>query len=172
MINLKIKLYSKNEKSIQQFYKLLQHWSTSGKNIESNFQLFKTKKKRKKIAILKSPHVNKKAQEHFQIITYIATIHYFSWDVYKSLLFIKKIKNFMFSGLKIKIERKIYFKTEILLKKLKSINNNKAYKLFSFKQQQKLLIQTPSLQNKELLIETLQYLKNLDTYGIFMQKTK
>lgn len=172
MINCKIKLYSKTKESILQFIKLLQHSNTFVKQLKFNFHLSKVKKERKRIAILKSPHVNKKAQEHYQIIVYTATINYFSWETYKSIFFIKKIKNFMFSGLKLKIEKSIRSNKDILQKKLIDIRNKTPYEVFLYKQQQKLAIPTKPIQNTKLLIQTLQYLKNLDTYGFLVKKIK
>lgn len=170
MINCKIILYSKNKESILQFIQLLQNSTDLLKKMGSNFQLFKTKKKRNKIAILKSPHVNKKAQEHFQIIIYKASINYFSWEDLKSFFLIKKIKDLMFSGLKIKIERIISFKEKLQLKKIINFQKSNPYKLCSFKQQQKLQNPIKYRQNKKLLLSTLQYFKNLDNYGYLMQK--
>lgn len=170
MINCKIKLYSKNKQTILKFIELLQNANTSLKNMRLIFKISKAQKKRKKIAILKSPHVNKKAQEHFQIIIYSTTINYFSWETYKSILFIKRIKNLMFSGLKIKIEKNICSKKDASLKKLLNIHNKQPYTAFSYKQRQNKERTTKPIQNTKLLLETLQYFKNLDTYGFLMKK--
>merc|ERR1712157_596531 len=67
---------------------------------------FKRKKKRKNIiTILKSPHVNKKAQTQFQRVTYATIGKYFSWEKRKSIIYLKKFKDNLFPGLKLKIEK-------------------------------------------------------------------
>lgn len=165
MITCKIKLFSKTKETVLRFLKLLEQLNASLNFMKFSIQLNKIKKKRKKIAILKSPHVNKKAQEHYQIIIYKATINYFSWETYKSIIFIKKIKNLMFPGLKIKIEKTICSKRNLPIKKLIKASYSKTQKLFLLKQREKLSLFTKITKKSELLTETLHYLKYLDTYG-------
>ena len=67
--NRQIKLYSKNKNSLNRFLQLLGQISTEWKTL--TFVVKYIKKKKKKVTILKSPHVNKKAQTQFQTITYV-----------------------------------------------------------------------------------------------------
>nr|YP_009317736.1 ribosomal protein S10 [Navicula ramosissima]AOY40414.1 ribosomal protein S10 [Navicula ramosissima] len=77
MINYKlIKLYSKDKKSLKQFEEFLKKLNKKWKNINVNIKAKKRKKQR--ITLLKSPHVNKKAQTHFQSIIYSADIKMFT----------------------------------------------------------------------------------------------
>ena len=55
-----IKIYSKDKKSLEQFKTFLKNITKKWKSFTFNNK--NNKKKRKRITVLKSPHVNKKAQ--------------------------------------------------------------------------------------------------------------
>jgi len=55
------------------------------------------------VTVLKSPHINKTAQEQFEFRTYKKNILIYSSQPSIFLLLLKKIKNLSFSGLSIKI---------------------------------------------------------------------
>nr|WAK85012.1 ribosomal protein S10 [Amicula sp. isolate GU52X-4 cfCalB7] len=89
------------------------------KNKQINIYILKKilskKKKTKKFAILKSPHIYKSAQEQFEFKFFFKQIKCYSTTNFQFLLFLKKIS--IFSGVKIKI---------------KLINNTKKYKFQIF----------------------------------------
>jgi len=98
---------SKTKKSLSDFINFLNHIPINSHIIKKYF----TNKKRKKIlTILKSPHVNKTAQEQFQLNFFSNQITIYSSNIFQSLILLKKIKNNLFSDLKIKIRFPIYKK--------------------------------------------------------------
>lgn len=101
MTNYRIKIYSKKKSSLTHFLRLIKQFQNQ--QIISNFT--RKKKKRKKITILKSPHVNKKAQEQYQFVRYQNEFSYLTWNKKKSTIFIKKIKDNVFPDVKINIEQ-------------------------------------------------------------------
>jgi len=64
MKTFKITIFSRNQHSVNKFFSLFIN------NVDSNFTVikkhFQNKRAKKIITILKSPHVNKKAQEQFE----------------------------------------------------------------------------------------------------------
>jgi ribosomal protein S10 len=168
-----IKIYSKDKNSLKHFILLLQKINNKWKNL--SFVLKNIKKRRKKITVLKSPHVNKKAQTQFQAITYSTLIKYSSLETKKNYILFKKIKNHLFPDIKIKIEQtvlskntKTLVKNQFLPKKIYYYNNSTDTKNFKDKQKQKKRLlnwNTQSETAKRLLQKTLQYLKVLDSYG-------
>ena len=168
--NKTIKLYSKNKESLKQFKKLIENINKKWKNI--TFSVKAIKKKRKRITLLKSPHVNKTAQTQFQSIVYSSNIEYFSWDVKKNYIILKKIKNYMFPDIKIKIEQTVFDKktktfkqNSFLPKKMYYYQETKPF-LNKQKQKKKLLSLQEQIEKKKITLEkTLQFLKVLDNYG-------
>lgn len=168
--NKSIKLYSKDKKSLKRFIKLLKKISTKWKNLTFVFK--NIKKKRKKITILKSPHVNKKAQTQFQSLTYSTLIKYSSWEIKKSYILLKKIRNNLFPDVKIKIEQIVFVKStkpliknQFLPKKICYYNSTKTF-TSKQKEKQKLLTSNKQIKEKQILLKkTVQFLKVLDNYG-------
>lgn len=182
MTKYSIRLFSKDKKSFKPFLKIFKLKITNQQLI-LNFT--RKKKKRKKITILKSPHVYKKAQEHYQQITYSVFIKSFSWKNKKNNILLKKIKNHLFPNIKIKIKKLFYLDKKNLIQNYfltpKPIMENLTFK------PQKIDIPTQKLPKfyygyKHLyfyslkiknfaklqvihLKKTLTYLKSLDTYG-------
>jgi ribosomal protein S10 len=150
MTKYNLTIYSKNKNSINYFLQFLQN-SINKQNFQVIKKLLKKKKIQNKLSILKSPHVNKTAQEHFEYRNYSIKISCNSWDIKKYFFILKKIKNQLFPDIHIKIEIKTYFK-----KKKKSINLNKIL-LFI----QPLNIKKDPNQFSKILL----YLKALDYYG-------
>lgn len=164
-----ISITSKNKNSIKDFFLFL---NKIFKNFNIVTKYLKKKKKKKVLTILKSPHVNKTAQEQFEtrLFTSQITIYYSS----KSLLFIiflKKIKIYLFPDIKIKIKFTI---NKLLLKqtKLKSANpNNFKLNFFYNKLENKKLNYTKNYINKfynkkQTNLKQTQYLLQiLDIYG-------
>ena len=174
MTKYTIKLYAKNKKTIDNFLKFFKRSQNTIKNFPIALN-FKRKKKRKNIVtILKSPHVNKKAQTQFQRITYTTIGKYFSWGK-KSMVYLKKFKNNLFPGLKIKIEKtfcvknapRITFNNKILLiKKTTALP-------FSLKKKQILTFENRKAiidENQKWKKNILKNFKELDSYGFISRK--
>jgi ribosomal protein S10 len=101
MKHYNITIASKNKKSLDAFLFFF------GSNLELNFNLinkyFEKKKKRKILTILKSPHVNKKAQEQFESKVFSKQLTLYVPKHLQYLLFFKKIRT-IFTDIKIKIK--------------------------------------------------------------------
>ena len=82
-----ISLKSKNLKSLIFFFNVLKKF-----NINDNIKKLYTKKKIKRFTILKSPHVNKTAQQHFEYRLYLKKIYVKNFQIFKLLIILKKIK--------------------------------------------------------------------------------
>jgi hypothetical protein len=90
---------SKNEKSLNNaffFFKNL--------NFDLLQKIFFKKRKKQFFTLLKSPHVNKKAQEHFEYRTFFRQLTIYSPKNLKLLLSLRKINQNLFSDVKIKIK--------------------------------------------------------------------
>ena len=97
---LYFKIYSKDNQVLKKFLTFLSELNISPVLLKS----FANQKKRKFVTILKSPHINKTAQEQFEFRYYSKS---FIIDSIKPLTFffiIKKIKSLSFPGLKLKIK--------------------------------------------------------------------
>lgn len=101
MKHYQINIESKSKKHLENF---LLFFSKSLKNYNLINKLLSKKKKRKILTILKSPHVNKKAQEQFQFNIYYKNINLYSVQNKIALLFIKRINSTIFSNVKIQIK--------------------------------------------------------------------
>ena len=165
-----IKIYSKDKKSLKQFKTFLKHLNKEWKSF--TFYVKDKKKRKEKITILKSPHVNKKAQTQFQSIIYSANIRYISLDLKKNYIILKKIKNHLFPDIKIKINQTIFNKkTKFSQNKLFSPKNLYYYKdtnstFNKQKNQKKFLASNKQVKEKRVTLKkTLQLLKILDNFG-------
>ena len=145
-----IKLYSKDKKSLEQFKEFVTNLNNKWKN--TTFSIKDKKKKRQILTILKSPHVNKKAQTQYQSIIYSTNIKCLALDVKKNYILLKKIKNHLFPDVKIKIEQVVFDK------KAKFLKNH----TFSPK---KIYYYKKTKTKKIILEKTLHFLKVLDNYG-------
>ena len=171
MINTRlVKLYSKDKNSLKRFIQLLHKITRKWKNL--TFVSKNIKKRKKKVTVLKSPHVNKKAQTQFQTITYGTLIKYSSLEMKKSYILLKKIRNHLFPDIKIKIEQTVFtkppktlIKNKFLPKKVYYYKNSNT-KTFLKKQKNHLLDFQDNTENKRLLLKkNLLFLKVLDNYG-------
>ena len=159
---------SRNKKSIINFEQFF------FKVIKFNFNIlnrFLRKKKRRKVfTILKSPHVNKIAQEQFEYKTYSQKyIIYFS-NSSQFLLFFKKLKKHLFPDLEFKLNIFLHKKIDEL--SIFKLFNTKKYKLNIIDKinlSQNLTIEKKKKKfnesNIDLLIKTKKILKNVDVYG-------
>lgn len=148
-----IEIYSKSYKSLNYFVNNFFNKKSVDKLklilLKSNLQ----KKKRKKIlTVLKSPHVNKIAQEQFEQRIYKRQIKCFTFQGFLFLFFLKKIKIKLFSDIKIKIC--IIQNTNNLNNQIKSNFDVNNY----------------CLNSKQLKFSN--YLALLENYGEFVLKSK
>lgn len=169
MIQYHITIISKNKNSMKDFFIFL---NKIFKNFNIITKYLKKKKNKKILTILKSPHVNKTAQEQFEtrLFTNQITVYYSQKNLL-FLIFLKKIKTYLFPDIKIKIKFTI---NKLLLEqtKLKAISPDN-FKLNFFHQQlkNKKLKSIKNYNNKlysekKINLKQTQYLLQiLDTYG-------
>ena len=151
MIQYHITITSKNKNSIKDFFLFL---NKNFKNFNIITKYLKKKKSKKVLTILKSPHVNKTAQEQFETRLFTSQISvYYSKKNLLALIFLKKIKTYLFPDIKIKIKFTI---NKFLLEqtKLKHINPD-SFKINFFYQK---------LKNKKL--------KSIKNYSIKLYNKK
>lgn len=97
-----LKVTSKNEKSLKKFlYIFFKHLKTKLNIIQKPIALHS---KRKVITLLKSPHVNKTAQEHFEARTFSRKILVVSSCFERDLIFLKKVLSELFHDVSIHLE--------------------------------------------------------------------
>jgi len=97
---LHFKVSSKDNHVLEKFLQFLRRLSISPAVLKH----FSKQKKRKFITILKSPHVNKTAQEQFEFRYYSKEFLIDSVKPLTFFLIIKKIKNLSFPGLKLEVK--------------------------------------------------------------------
>ena len=140
---LNIVIESKNKKAIKRFIEFL-----TKKTKYFKFNLIKKfvskRLNTKKMSILKSPHVNKKAQEQFELKMFRFEIILKTVPCFRFLTFIKKIKNLIFPEIKLKLKLNFNqkdIKENYILNKPLRYNNKKcsiskryhsSYKLLKF----------------------------------------
>ena len=163
MKNLQIIIRSIDKNSIYKFIVFF-----CKKNILKK-QLYKQTIK-KKITILKSPHVNKKAQEQFEKNIFITILSIWTKNLFQFLIFLKKINNNAFSDCFISIKYKI--NSVISDFKCFNIIDFKVSKYFMFcyiyKKQNKILF----LQNLFLINKINLFLKMFEIFGEFLKYKK
>lgn len=97
-----IVLTSKNQKALQNFsYFLNTNTETNLNYLKKNL---KKRRKMKVITILKSPNNNKSAQEQFEIKKFSLQCNVTGTKIFKFLVLIKKMKDFVFSDINIKLK--------------------------------------------------------------------
>lgn len=165
-----ITFYSKNKESFKNFLKVLKH---SFNNQKFQFPLKYNKKNQKttKITLLKSPHVNKSAQEQFEYTKYSITIDLNSNKIQKYLLLFKKIKYQVFPDIDLKItgicklnnnKDKFLFNPKNYTFKIDKLNVAKQkFNYKSLKNYKKSLC----CFNIKLFTKTKNYLKIFESYG-------
>lgn len=98
MKHYQISIVSKNKKSLEDFITFVYN------KLKITNKYFQKKKQRKILTILKSPHVNKKAQEQFNSNLYYKTINVYLPQYLKLIRFIKTIKSNLFLDVHIKVK--------------------------------------------------------------------
>ena len=162
-----LKIRSKNEKSLKNF----SHFFF--KHLKTKFNIIKkpstTPAKQKLITFLKSPHVNKTAQEHFEIDIFTKKVFIKGSFLEKNFIFLKKILIKLFQDISIHLEittnEKVHKKNSLSIfhpnnfKFSKSLSPQKNFKRYK----QKTVIKKSSNQKSSLL----RLLKLLNTISIF-----
>lgn len=97
---LHFKVSSKDSQTLKKFFKFLQKLKSSS----IVFKHFSNQNKRKFITVLKSPHVNKTAQEQFEFRYYSKELLVDSLKPLTFFLAIKKIQNLSFPNLKLEVK--------------------------------------------------------------------
>jgi ribosomal protein S10 len=170
MTKYNLVLYSKNKESLEYFLKFLKH-NLKIQRIQKPLSYVKNKRKKKKITVLKSPHVNKTAQEQFEYTIYSIKITFYSYRTKKYLILLKRIRNQLFPDIKINVEGYIKNKQNFIRRVSLNPNNftfnlpklNYANQLSNFRE---LKSTSTHIKNKNLLRKTSHYLKLLNLYGI------
>ena len=112
-----LKISSKNEKSLKNFLSFFFNHSKTKFNIIQ--KLITTHNNRKVITLLKSPHVNKTAQEQFETRVFMKQLLTKSSYSEKNLTFLKKILNKLFQDISINLEfvtnRNVNFENKLLI---------------------------------------------------------
>ena len=159
MKTLNIKIESKNQISIKKFLRFFKETSNNS-NFKVIQKFFYKKEKKTFVSILKSPHVNKSAQEQFEIRTSSRQIKIQTTQPFKFLIMLKKIKANLFPDINIKLKLITNKKTQNLLKqKIFNVDN---FRLDKFS----------PIQNKKIKIEAIkcnngsQILSLFDLYGV------
>lgn len=99
-----IKLFSKNKKSLNIFCIFFNNLIKKELNFE---EIMKCKNKRRKktlITTLKSPHINKKSKDQYEMITYSKNIKIYTKNSGRLSVLIKKLKNIFLSDISLKVE--------------------------------------------------------------------
>lgn len=132
MKTFNVTITSRNKNSIYNFFSFCSKTTLS--NLNARIRYFQKNVNKKKLTVLKSPHVNKKAQEQFEhrvfkkqfVITGTKTLRY--------LVFVKKLNYNLFPDISIKLKCLIKNKSVSKLG-LKTFDPNfcKSFRFYSFK---------------------------------------
>jgi len=131
-MHLSIVINSKNNTSLKSFLKVFRNLSQN-KKLQLNTTLKISNKARlnKIFTVLKSPHVNKGAQEQFELNIFSKNVIITTFQVLKILILVKKIQSMSFSDIDIKIKfilfnnlKKNMLISNLKLKKVKIRGNN------------------------------------------------
>jgi ribosomal protein S10 len=144
-----IYLSSKNQNSLKTFLRFFSKLCLDKKIQVNIFSVhFQKQKQKQKITVLKSPHVNKQAQEHFEFCMYKKQISVYSFQSFKFLIILKKIQLKLFPDVRVKIKF--------------LVNNNTFTKIKRKKFNPKIFF-SPVYIKKNLTTQS--YLKLFDIYG-------
>jgi ribosomal protein S10 len=151
-----ILLCSKNKKTINHSLNFFKN--SEKQNIRITKKLLQKKKKKNKISILKSPHVNKTAQKHFQFIYFFTSLSFETYALQKNLILLKRIKQQLFPDLKILIK--------VTYKKRKFFSFKKiTFSYLKFEKKGKKRFNPLFLGHDNLFTKTISHIKILDYFG-------
>lgn len=167
MKTFNITVTSRNKNSIKNFFLFLNKTTSINLNIIQKY--FQEKTRKKKLTILKSPHVNKKAQEQFESRVFKKQLTIQVTKNFKYLIFFKKLSFDLFPDIKIKLQHIISDKNIKKLKiKIFKPNNFKINKYSGFQTYNLNLKYLRNNMSKHLLTKKTNFLlKIFDLYGEF-----
>ena len=137
-----LKVSCKDKRILKNFL----HFLTKLDFLPISLKSFPKNKKRKFVTVLRSPHVNKTAQEQFEFRLYSKHLLIHSFKPLTFLLLLKKLKSLSFTGLNLEIKgfvekNKMYKHTlkvvnpdNIILHSLKNLNRSTKYSNKNLKQ--------------------------------------
>lgn len=99
-----IKLFSKNKKSLNIFCFFFNNLMKKELNFEEIAKFKNKRRKKTLITTLKSPHINKKSKDQYEIITYSKNIKIYTKNSGRLSVLIKKLKNNFLSDVSLKVE--------------------------------------------------------------------
>ena len=142
-----IKVSAKDKKVLENFGQFISKLQLTSNSLQS----LSKRNLRKFITVLKSPHVNKTAQEQFESRIYSKQLTIYSSQKFQYLIFLKKIKTHLFPDINIKTG----FKIVQDVTKRKEVHNPDNFKIGLFA-------------NKNLSVsrtKTKNFIRILDIYG-------
>lgn len=160
-----ITLKSKNQNSLEKFYQFFNR--NTFRKLKLIKKYFLKKSTKKVITILKSPHVNKIAQEQFELRVYSMQYRIRTAQTLKLLVFLKIMKTHLFPDVSVKLQKiSGELKQRALNKFLFNIDNykQKRFKITKSNSITKQVDYKAFLCNKNLFNSKI-LLKSLDTYG-------
>lgn len=120
---------SKNKNSIRKFVRFFNVTMRRVK-LKTKKKFFIKKERKKFMTILTSPHVNKSAQEQFEIRTFSVQLRIETMQSFKFLVLVKRIGNQLFPDTRIKLSLGLnQVKQDSLKKKLFNLDNFRVRKL-------------------------------------------
>lgn len=173
MKTLNLLISSKNTKSLRFFLNVFYN-NLSIVNPTFVKKKFRKTLKKTKITILKSPHVNKTAQEQFEIRTVSLQLQIYTSNIFKLLIFLKKLQTSLFADVII-IIKLIQNKKKLNLNNKKEFDIDNYYSNFSFSkfnkiqncQTKKKIIFLNNVTENLIEIDSDTVLIIIDTYGKF-----
>jgi len=156
-----LKVSSKDKGVLKKFI----HFFTKIKSLPIFIKPFPKREKRKFITILKSPHVNKTAQEQFEYRFFSKHFLILSFKPRIFFLLLKRLKNLSFSGIKLEVKG-IFDQNETRKYVLKLINpdNIVLQKTYLAEKNFKKKDETSKISTNELNLSK-EYIQLFDSYG-------
>ena len=101
---IQITLYSKNKQSLENFVIFLNKILLNKTILAKVISLKTTKLSKKRFTVIKSPHVNKRSQEHFETSSYKKTLLIISLQQFLIMLILKKVQKKIFNDVKLQLK--------------------------------------------------------------------
>ena len=179
MTKYNITISCKEKKTLKQIFQFLAlQYQAEIKKLQTPLYFNQKKTKIKKITVLKSPHVYKTAQRHFEYRIYSTKLQIQSYRPKKYFFMLKKLQNHVFPEVKITINKRVNHKnTHSLLKNKFFVPNN--YKIgfittmynshqnlkFKYKNNINIYRNNFASLNKKTFRKMIDYIQVFDHYG-------
>lgn len=156
-----IKVSAKDKKVLEKFGQFISKLQLTSNSL----RLLSKRNVRKFITILKSPHVNKTAQEQFEFRVYTKEFIISSFKPLTLFLILKKINDSSFSGLNLKIESlfKQNTKKKLIALNPDSVDLNTVERFNS--------VLSSDLSTSQNFLSSKRYIQLFDCYGEMVLKT-